>query len=150
MTCRHISVGIEKQAHHFFFFFKILSLKSLRTYLYTLVTDSIFMFFSSPWACPMQIGLSQECCSTWSPHSSPRTFLWHSFVLFLQVFLFLEEISFSCLLATTILPEINNLARGCYFPTKSTEWEVWKLLTRANQHNLNSALVKTLGSFHPG
>ena len=27
--------------------------------------------FSSPWACSMQIGLSPECCSTWSPHSSP-------------------------------------------------------------------------------
>ena len=24
----------------------------------------LFMFFSCPWACPMQIGLSQECCST--------------------------------------------------------------------------------------
>ena len=39
-------------------------------------------FFSSPWACPMQMGLSQECCSTWSPHPSPWTFLWPSFVLF--------------------------------------------------------------------
>ena len=25
---------------------------------------SSFYMFSSPWACPMQIGLSQECCST--------------------------------------------------------------------------------------
>ena len=35
----------------------------------------LFMFFSSPGACPMQIGLSQELCSTWSPHSGPETFL---------------------------------------------------------------------------
>ena len=27
------------------------------------------MFFYSHWACPMQIGLSQERCSTWRPHS---------------------------------------------------------------------------------
>ena len=33
--------------------------------------SSFYMFFSSPWACPMQIRLSQECCSTWSPHSGP-------------------------------------------------------------------------------
>ena len=28
------------------------------------VLGSSFYMFSSPWACPMQIGLSQECCST--------------------------------------------------------------------------------------
>ena len=26
--------------------------------------SSFYMFFSSSWACPMQIGLRQECCST--------------------------------------------------------------------------------------
>ena len=36
---------------------------------------SSFYMFSSPWACPMQMGLSEERCSTCSPHSSPRTFL---------------------------------------------------------------------------
>ena len=49
----------------------------------------LFMFFSPPWACLMQIGLSQECCSTWSPHSSPWTYLWPSSVLFSRAFLFL-------------------------------------------------------------
>ena len=38
---------------------------------------------------PMQIGLSQECCSTRSPYSGPRTFLWSSSVLFSWAFLFL-------------------------------------------------------------
>ena len=51
--------------------------------------SSFYMFFSSPWACRMQIGLSQECCSTWSPHSGPRTFLWPSSVLFSRAFPFL-------------------------------------------------------------
>ena len=50
---------------------------------------SSFYVSSSPWACPMQLGLSQECCSTWSPHSSPRTFLWPSSVLFSWAFPFL-------------------------------------------------------------
>ena len=27
-------------------------------------SSSFYMLFSSPWACPMQIGLRQECCST--------------------------------------------------------------------------------------
>ena len=47
------------------------------------------MFFSSPWACSMQIELRQELCSTWSPHSSPRTFLWPSSVLLSWTFPFL-------------------------------------------------------------
>ena len=51
--------------------------------------SSSCMFFSSPWACPKQIGLSQECCSTWSPHSGPRIFLWPSSVLFSRAFPFL-------------------------------------------------------------
>ena len=37
-------------------------------------------------ACPMQIGPRQERCSTWSPHSGPRTFLWPSSVLFPRAF----------------------------------------------------------------
>ena len=49
--------------------------------------------FPSPWACPMQIGLSQECCSTWSPHSSLQTFLSPSFVLFSWAFPFLVFLS---------------------------------------------------------
>ena len=42
--------------------------------------SSFYMFFSSTWACPMQIGLSQECClfclksSFWSS-DLPLTFL---------------------------------------------------------------------------
>ena len=42
--------------------------------------SSFYMFFSSNWACPMQIGLSQECClfclksSLWSS-DLPWTFL---------------------------------------------------------------------------
>ena len=42
--------------------------------------SSFYMFFSSTWACPMQIGLSQECClfclkfSLWSS-DLPLTFL---------------------------------------------------------------------------
>ena len=52
-----------------------------------------FFFFSPPWACPMQIRLRQERCSTWRPHSSPRTFLCSIFTGF----------SHPCLLATAIL-----------------------------------------------
>ena len=57
--------------------------------------SSFYMLFPAPppsprpWACPMQIGLSQECCSTWNPHSSPWNFLWPSSVLFSWAFLFL-------------------------------------------------------------
>ena len=51
--------------------------------------SSFYMFFFFPQACPMQMGLSQECCSTWSPHSGPRTFLWPSSVLFSRAFPFL-------------------------------------------------------------
>ena len=52
--------------------------------------SSFYMFFfSSPWACLMQIGLSQECCSTWSPHFGPWTYLWPSSVLFSRAYLFL-------------------------------------------------------------
>ena len=47
------------------------------------------MFFLPRWSRPMQIGLSQERCSTWSPHSGPRTFLWPSCVLFSWAFPFL-------------------------------------------------------------
>ena len=61
------------------------------------VLGSSFYMFSSPWACPMQIGLSQECCSTWSPHSGLRTFLWSIFMGF----------SLPCLLATTILDSFS-------------------------------------------
>ena len=43
------------------------------------------------------IGLSQECCSTWSPHSCLWTFLWLSSVLFSQAFPFLVfSVQFSC------------------------------------------------------
>ena len=48
-----------------------------------------FMSFFFPRACPMQIGLGQEHCSTWSPHSGPWTFLWPSSVLFSRAVLFL-------------------------------------------------------------
>ena len=52
--------------------------------------SSFYMFFSSPWACPMQVGpATSAVCFTWSPHSGPRTFLWPSFVLFSWAFPFL-------------------------------------------------------------
>ena len=46
----------------------------------------LFICFFFPGACPMQIGLRQERCSTWSPHSGPRIFLWPSSVLFSRGF----------------------------------------------------------------
>ena len=58
--------------------------------------------FSSTWACPMQIGLSQECClfylksSLWSL-DLPLTFLCYIFAGF----------SLPCLLATTILDSFS-------------------------------------------
>jgi len=55
---------------------------------------SSFYVSSSPWACPMQIGLSQSAvCSTWGLHPGPRTFLCSIFAGF----------SLPCLLATAIL-----------------------------------------------
>ena len=51
----------------------------------------LYVFFS-PRACPMQVGLRPERCSTWSPHSGPRTFLWPSSVLFSRLF---PSLSFS-------------------------------------------------------
>ena len=33
----------------------------------------LLLWVFSPRACPMQIGLSQECCSPRSPHSGPRS-----------------------------------------------------------------------------
>ena len=75
-----------------------------------------FICFSSTWACPMQIGLSQECClfylksSLWSS-DLPLTFLCSIFAGF----------SLPCLLATTILdsfslfylPNSNESAYQC-------------------------------------
>ena len=58
--------------------------------------------FSSTWACPMQIGLSQECClfylksSLWSS-DLPLTFLCSIF----------EGFSLACLLATAILDSFS-------------------------------------------
>ena len=53
------------------------------------------MFFSSPWACPMQIGLARRAvCFTRGSHSCPRTFLCSIFMGF----------SLLWLLATAILP----------------------------------------------
>ena len=58
----------------------------------------LFLYvFSPPWACLMQTGLSQECCSTWSPHSGPQTFSCSVFVGF----------SLPCLLATAILDSFS-------------------------------------------
>ena len=60
--------------------------------------SSFYMFFPSPWACPMQIGLSQECClfylksSLWSS-DLPLTFLCSIFA----------GSSLPCLLDTAIL-----------------------------------------------
>ena len=63
---------------------------------------SFYMFFSSSWACPMQIGLSQECCLfflrslIWSS-DLPLTFLCSIFMGF----------SLPCLLATTFLDSFS-------------------------------------------
>ena len=60
--------------------------------------SSFYMFFPSPWVCPLQIRLSQECClfnlksSLWS-----LTFLCSIFAGF----------SLPCLLATTILDSFS-------------------------------------------
>ena len=51
-----------------------------------------FMFFSSTWACPMQIGLSQECCFFYLKSS-----LWSSDLL----------LTFLVFLATTILDSFS-------------------------------------------
>ena len=56
----------------------------------------LYGFFSSPQACLVQIGLSQECSSTWSPHSVLRP----SFDLLLFYF---PGFSLPWLLATAIL-----------------------------------------------
>ena len=54
-------------------------------------TDRLWLLFlyvfGSPWACPMQIGLRPELCSTWSPSSGPRTFLSPSSAPFSRAFL---------------------------------------------------------------
>ena len=66
--------------------------------------SSFYMFFSSTWACPMQIGLSQEYClfylksSLWSS-DLPVTFLCSIFGGF----------SLPCLLATAILDSFSLL-----------------------------------------
>ena len=66
-----------------------------------------FICFSSIWACPLQIGLSQECClfylksSLWSS-DLPLTFLCSIF----------EGFSLPCLLATAILDSFSL----CYLP----------------------------------
>ena len=47
----------------------------------------LFLCFSSPWACPMQIGLAGSAvCYTWSLHSSPQTFLWPPLFYFCGLF----------------------------------------------------------------
>ena len=47
----------------------------------------LFICFSLPLVLPYANW--SAVCSTWSPHSGPRTFLWPSFVLFLWAFPFL-------------------------------------------------------------
>ena len=76
--------------------------------------SSFYVFFSSTWACPMQIGLSQECClfflrSSLQPSDLPLTFLCSVFPGF----------SLSCLLATAILDsfslfELPNSSNCCF------------------------------------
>ena len=57
-------------------------------------SGSSFYVFSSPWACPLWIGLARAAvCSTWGPHSGSWTFLCSVFMSF----------SRPCLLATSIL-----------------------------------------------
>ena len=69
--------------------------------------------FSSTWACPMQIGLSQQCClfylksSLWSS-DLPLTFLCSIFAGF----------SLPCLLATTILDSFSLF----YLPNRLNPW----------------------------
>ena len=64
-----------------------------------------FMFFSSTWACPMQIGLSQECCLFYLKSS-----LWSSDLLLF----YFAGFSLPCLLATAILDSFSLF----YLPNK--------------------------------
>ena len=69
--------------------------------------------FSSTWACPMQIGLSPECClfylKSWLRSSDlPLTFLCSIFAGF----------SLPCLLATTILDSFSLF----YLPNRLNPW----------------------------
>jgi len=74
--------------------------------------SSFYIFFSSTWACPMQIGLSQKCClfylksSLWSSEL-PLSFLCSIFA----------DFSLPCLLATAILDSFSLL----YLLTELTE-----------------------------
>ena len=76
----------------------------------TLAPPFICFFFSSTWACPMQIGLSQECCLFYLKSSSlwssdlPLTFLCSIFAGF----------SLPCLLAIAILDSFSLI----YLPNK--------------------------------
>ena len=54
--------------------------------------------FSSPWTCPMQIGLSQECCL-----SDLRSSLWSSDLLLTFLCSIFTGFSLPCLLATATL-----------------------------------------------
>ena len=73
---------------------------------------SSFHMFSSPWACPVQTGLSQECCLFYLKSS-----LWSSDLLLF----YFAGFSLPCLLATAILdsfslfylPNSNPLQHSC-------------------------------------
>ena len=63
---------------------------------------SSFYDFSSPWACPMQIGLSQECCLSYL-----RSSLWSSDLLLTFLCSIFTGFSLPCLLATAILDSFS-------------------------------------------
>ena len=63
---------------------------------------SSFMFFPSLWACPMQIGLSQECCLSYL-----RSSLWSSDLLLTFLCSIFTGFSLPCLLATAILDSFS-------------------------------------------
>ena len=64
--------------------------------------SSFYMFFPSPWACPVQIGLSQECCLFFLQSSLRSSDL--SLTFLCSIFM---DFSLPCLLATAILDSFS-------------------------------------------
>ena len=98
--------------------------------------SSFCLFFSSPWACPMQIGLRRERCPPWSPRSGPRAFLWPPSALFSPAF---PSLSFSHR-HFGLLPYSNYL----------TEWNyesAWRKTSMSLYASLNDHLSFIQGKF---
>ena len=80
-------------------------------------------FFSSSWACPIYTGLVRSVvCFTWSPHSSPQTFLCSIFLGFPLPYI----------LATTILIPFSyfNCLTDLLFPYKFWRLTIWNTYSR--------------------